>query len=71
MKINFRIADCTAGMLVVVKSNQGINKQKSDLRRVIVRLFDEATINRLQEVDGGARQNHQRARKWWNKCITS
>lgn len=68
MKINFRIADYTTDMLVIVKSNQGLNKQKPDLRRVIVRLFDEATINRLQEVGcGGVRQNHQGAGKWWDK----
>ena len=64
MKINFKIADYTADMLVIVKTKQGLNRQKPDLRRVIVRLFDEATINRLQEVGGGSvRQNNQRAGK--------
>jgi len=68
MKINFRIADYSEGMLVVVKNNQGLNKQKTDVRRVVVRLFDEATINRLQEVgDGSERQNHRLVGKLWNK----
>ncbi len=67
MKINFRIADHTASMLVVVKNNQSLNKQKTDLRRVVVRLFDEATINRLQEVGGSVRQKHRGLWKWWNK----
>lgn len=68
MKIDFRIANYTTGMLVVVKNNQGLNKQKTDPRKVVVRLFDEATINRLQKVGGGrVRKNHQGVGKWWNK----
>ena len=62
MKINFKVADYKADRLVIVKRETGGKHQVYESHRVVVRLFDEATINRLVEA-GGAKPVAKW--KWW------
>ena len=66
MKNNFKVVEYKSDRLIVMKNNVGGKRQSHDARRVVVRLFDEATVNRLLE----AGNQHSTAKfskqgKWW------
>ena len=66
MKNNFKIVEYKSDRLVIMKNGADGRCQSHDVRRVVVRLFDEATVNRLLE----AGNQHPAVRcpkqgKWW------
>lgn len=66
MKINFKVVDYKADKLVIVKNEAGGRRQVHNGRRVVVRLFDEATVNRLLEAGGRqAMSQPSKLGKWW------
>ena len=50
MKISFKVADYSSDRLVIVKAGSAGKHHTIETERVVVRLFDEATIDRLVEV---------------------
>lgn len=49
MKLNIKVADYKADRLVIVKDTNGGKRKALDNRKIVVRLFDDETINRLVE----------------------
>ncbi len=66
MKNNFKVVDFKADRLVIVKNDVGRKNQQHSTRRVVVRLFDEATVNRLIEAGGQQTVTKpSRLGRWW------
>ncbi len=49
MKNNFKVVEYKSDRLIIMKNEAGGKRYSHDARRVVVRLFDEATVNRLLE----------------------